>query len=258
MRMGEPGRGRSERRPEASSGAPHIKLDLTEQSGAATGSAMAHVLARPDSIRQRAQNAATISSALAAAVAIASIGLLTETEAEDFRFWTKAAVVLALVLWAAAVWRYIHVVTLGPERDTPPNATYRDIVEAYEDYSDHLRRNLRRASHVAGAALFATVVAVSMEIIERTSSKERGRELVLAPDTMAALAMACRWTDWSAGDDRRVRVSVSSDELGKEVIELVVRRRVVVPKDARRRCGAPTPEIRLPRDGVLLAGDVRR
>jgi hypothetical protein len=126
--------------------APHIKIDESPDStAAATGTAVAHVLARPDSIRQRALNAATISSAVIAALAVASVTQIAGAETESWRPWTLAAVVVAPALWIVTVAAFVRVVTLGPSREVEGSG-YQALVDAYEEYSNSLRRLLRVAA----------------------------------------------------------------------------------------------------------------
>src|SRR5688572_6056108 len=76
---------------------PNVKLKLGEaETSEITAAVMAHILSRPDSIRQRAQNAATISGALAVALVVASVTGLTD-ESESFGAVTQGLVFGAIV-----------------------------------------------------------------------------------------------------------------------------------------------------------------
>jgi hypothetical protein len=109
---------------------PRIQLDFTgkDATAAATGAAVAHVLSRPDSIRQRAQGAATISSAFAAALVIAVLGHFT-SGAETWNDSTVVLVFLATVLWAVTAGMFVYAVAFIAPATSPV-----DLDKLVEDY----------------------------------------------------------------------------------------------------------------------------
>lgn len=237
---------------------PHVEIDTSQESTAsATGSAVAHVLARPDSIRQRAQNAATTSSAVAAALLVAAVVQLTRDEYESWRWWTMASVAFALISWIVSVGLFVHVVTHG-RSPRPQDRTYQALVEAYEDHSANLRSRLRRAAIASGVALVVTAIAVMFQVAERTYTRERDRQIVLTAAGVSAVARLCGWRVGESRADPRVNVRVSTDELAKTIVKLNVVSRPSEPTFGAEveDCQAPTSEMRLPRGSILATNDV--
>ena len=182
---------------DTSQGDPHVELDSRrDASAAATGAALAHVLARPDTIRQRAQNAATISSAVAAALVIAAVARVGSETAEDWERQTLGLLGLALFAWVLSVAGFVIVVTRG-ERDKKPKdrslSRYQNLVNSYERYSNMLRRRLQKAAVLSGAALLLTVGAIVAEVLEEVHSPERDRRLVLTQRAATTVAALCAW-----------------------------------------------------------------
>lgn len=236
--------------------APHIPLESSrEATAAATGAAVAHVLARPDSIRHRAQNAATISSAVAAALAVASVTQITGSGGESWRPWTVVVAVLALVLWVFAVWKFVRVVTLGT-RGKPEGPGYQALVNAYESYSNDLRDGLKKAAKWSAVALAVTAVAIVSEVIERTSVGNRERQLVLTQTGVSAVALLCNWREGTGTADSPINVRVSSDELLQQVVEVEVVSRP--PPALEETCDGQTRDVRIPRSVILAAADSDR
>jgi hypothetical protein len=237
---------------------PHIHIDSTAESKAnATAAAMAHVLARPDSIRQRAQNAATISSAVAAALVVAGVVQLARDQNESWRWWTIALVSVALISWVVAVWMFVRVVTHG-QADPPRDRSYQALVDAYENHSIRLRRRLRRAAAASGVALVVTAIAVMVEVGERTYTRERERQAMLTEGGVSAVAALCGWELAASRADPRVNIRVSSDELSKAIVEVDVLSRPLRTGSRQQveNCMAPTPEMRLARTTIVAVNDV--
>lgn len=245
---------------------PHIEIDKTpESTAAATGAAVAHVLARPDSIRQRAQNAAAISSAVIAALAVASITQIAGSGTESWEPATVVLVLLALSLWIVTIAAFVRVVTHGT-REKLEDSSYQGLIKEYEAYSNRLRGRLRTAAGYSAVALVVTAFAVGFEVFERNYERHRERQLVLTPSGMSAVASLCGWRGSPDDADNRVNVRVSSDELSNQIVELSVLSRPAQASDARpnraldqelhEKCAAPTPELRLPRAAILAAGDL--
>jgi hypothetical protein len=118
---------------------------------AATGAAMAHVLSRPDSIRQRAQHAATISSAFAAALVIAALGHLTGAD-ESWARSTEILVFAAVLTWAVTAAMFIYAVAFIA-KDQTSSTDLQTLVNAYENYADRVRQRMRWAAGVSAFAL---------------------------------------------------------------------------------------------------------
>ena len=234
---------------------PHVVLDRSAESkAAATQAALAHVLARPDSIRQRAQNAATISSAVAVAVVVAAVTQLGNQE-ETWRPWTIALVLTALVLWTITVWRFVHVVTFGTSKH-PRQPSYQALVNSYERYSEELRRRLRAAAWFSAAALAVTAAAVVSEVLERAYAQGRERQLVLSSSGMTAVASLCGWERRDGDGTRRINARVSSDELSQRMVELDVLSRPVPPGTDLEQTCREAREMRLPRGAIRAAADL--
>jgi hypothetical protein len=177
---------------------PRIKLVLDhedkhkESIAAATGAAMAHVLSRPDSIRQRAQHAATIASAFAAALVIAAVAQLSGGD-ESWRDETKYLVFSAMFLWAVTAAMFVYAVAFVAG-DRTKEYDLQNLVEAYETYADRVRLRMRWAAAVSAVALIVTVVAVVAETAELMSSTDRSMRLVLTASGASDVAAIC-WPD---------------------------------------------------------------
>jgi len=125
---------------------------------AAMGAAVAHILERPDSIRQRAQTAAAIASPVIAALVIAAITGLLREETEACNTLTIALVVIATVAWVISVVFFVYVVAFA--RGKPG---YPTLLTASEKYANTLRKRLRIAAVSSTVARFLAVVAVGVE-----------------------------------------------------------------------------------------------
>lgn len=206
-----------------------LKLADEEARGAATGAVMAHVLSRPDSIRQRAQAAATISGALGVALVVAAVTGLTD-EGESFKDWTVRLVCGGIVLFAISTWLSVYAVVFPHRRSGLRD--YRQLVKDYEDYADEVRQKMRWAATATVGALVLTAGAVVAEIAERVAREDSKRmALVLSPQAMSAVEKLCsdsrKMADHRKGapQDRKMERLVTADlpedrPLGKDIVEL--------------------------------------
>jgi hypothetical protein len=271
----------------------HIEIDETDAQSraAATGAAVAHVLGRPDTIRQRAQNAATISSAVAAALVIAAVAQLAKDNTETWEPWTVALVVMALGAWVLSVVMFLRVVTHGVRdeekqenklwkslkralrrgRSTDSNSatglhggsisdgqkpSYQELINCYENHSHRLRFRLRRAAWASLGALTLTVAAIAAEVGEEYHSPKHTRQLVLTQSGASAVARVCGWTSAIVPGDTRIIVKVATRELSNQMVLVSV-----LSRPGRRReseCNARTDRIRLPRSAILASSDLER
>lgn len=191
---------------DGSDGWPHVVLGLSpnESNQETMAAALAHVLSRPDSIRQRAQNAATISSAVAAALVIAALGQLAGDE--SFGRYTKTLVIIAIVLWAASAAMFVHAVAFGDkpnargaaDRNAHPQADYQALVNNYETYADGVRRRMRSAAVCSAIALLLTAAAVLLAVVDLTASDEKPMRLTLSPAGTSTVLALCEWSDMKA------------------------------------------------------------
>lgn len=236
---------------------PRVKLELDEVQAvaAATGSAIAHILSRPDSIRQRAQYAATISSAFAAALVIAALGHLTGG-GESYESLTISLVFLATVLWAITAAMFVWAVAFVAK---PPAETkdLGQLVEAYGDYADDVRRQMRLAATASALALVVTVAALFAELAEQlTSSTTR---VLLAPDAVTDVVALC---DWEARPPlQHVEGEFPSGELNREIVSMKEAVGQFEPERAgeeptRMRC-TPAKTVRIPRSAIRAAVDLK-
>lgn len=196
-----------------------------------TAAALAHVLSRPDSIRQRAQNAATISSAVAAALLITALGRIT-AEKDLLNVVTTIVFVGAIFLWALSVALFVHAVAFVDKPTTPrgesdsttsaektPPAGYQLLVDKYEDYADEVRDNMRRAAIASAVAIALTVGAMGTALVDAHSSDDKTMSLALSPDGNAAVRSLCGWSNISA-PLTHVDGDLSADELGDVVLQV--------------------------------------
>jgi hypothetical protein len=236
---------------------PYVTLDLSdpESRAAATGAAMAHVLSRPDSIRQRAQNAATISSAVAAALVIAALGHVAGGE-ESYGTITICLVVAAILLWAVSVAMFVYAVAFV-DRHRPKPEDYQDLVAAYEPYADRVRQKMRRAAGVSATALIFTVLGVSFALGERIGSDTPMR-LSLSSNGLSAVVTLCEWSAIKT-PLTHIDATLRAEELSHSVVQVkdVIGHFKPSPNGRRpksRRCTC-TKTVRLPRSSVRGAID---
>ena len=118
---------------------PTIEFDRREDSvAAAMGAAVAHILERPDSIRQRAQTAAAIASAVIAALVGAAITGLLREETEAWNTRTIVLVVLATVAWVVSVVFFVLVVVFAQGK--PTGEPYPKFLRQFQEYANTLRK----------------------------------------------------------------------------------------------------------------------
>lgn len=223
---------------------PHVKLDPQALTAEATAAALAHVLSRPDSIRQRAQNAATISSAVAAALVIAAVGQLAGDAPLEFH--TIVLVVSAIALWTASAAWFIYAVAFGdkPKPDGPvrenapararavpaaptdtasaaakeePQAFYQPLVNRYETYANKVRSKMRWAARCSAVALLLTVVAVGSAIYDLKASDEPMRLTLSRAGTSTVVAL-CEWSRW--GTLTHIEGRLPADAVGDAVVRV--------------------------------------
>ena len=226
---------------------PRIFIPDNDPQGPATEAVVTHVLARPDSIRQRAQSAAGIATAVAAALALAVAGQLLGNNEEDWRDETIVAVVAALVGWLVTVWSYVHVVTLGQRKPGPNEGDVHDLIHLYEVYSNQLRTWLRRAALCSALALPATAIAVTLVVSERLHDDVDTRSLVLNARGSAAVAALCHWMVPPYAQPHVVEAELAANDLSKQMVEA----RITAGRGTGK-CRGGNLMVRLPR-GVILA-----
>lgn len=212
---------------------PHVTLELGPDAinAEVTAAALAHVLSRPDSIRQRAQNAATISSAVAAALLIAALGRIT-ADKDLLNVATIVFVGAAIFLWALSVALFVHAVAFVDKPTTPwgesdsttsaektPPAGYQLLVNTYEVYANEVRDNMRRAATASGLAIGLTVLAMGIAFVDTQSSDDKTMSLALSPEGASAVRMLCGWSNFSA-PLTHVEGDLSADELGDVVLRV--------------------------------------
>lgn len=201
-------------------------LDTEKDSTAeATGAVVAHVLSRPDSIRQRAQAAATISGALGVALVVGAITVLTK-EGESFQPGTIVAVCAGIGGFALSVWLSVYAVVFPhdirrQEATTAPisgGSRYQPLIKGYERYADEVRQKMRLAAAATAFALVATTAAVVLEIIERTDSKLM--TLVVRPEAMPSVRSLCLQDGRpiGGGDAAQITGELREDQLGKDIV----------------------------------------
>jgi hypothetical protein len=199
---------------------PQVRLDQQPGRSEVTAEIIAHVLSRPDSIRQRAQNAATISGALAAALVVAAVSGLTD--GSGFVTWlTTVLVCLAILFFALSAVLSVYAVAFPHEYqpgDLADADHYQQLVEDYENYADEVRQKMRRAAAAAFVAVSLTAVALVIEIAARVAADDtQAVTVLLSPGAAAAVEELC------AGDDAlsaRIVAQAPPGELVKPVVEL--------------------------------------
>jgi hypothetical protein len=133
---------------------------------------LAHYLSRPDVIRQRAQHAAAIAGAAAAAL-VAAGGI-----AELYRYPKpiEGLLVLAILAWICTVAAYMHVVArhVDPVAPLTPTGELRaDLLRRFEQNAADVRASLRLAQRVGQGALALTFLAIASMISRHRSSSSK-------------------------------------------------------------------------------------
>ena len=244
---------------------PHVTLDGIEKDdarAAAAGAALAHVLSRPDSIRQRAQNAATISSAVAAALVIAGVSQLAGGKLSPLSPG-GVALLIALGLWAIGVGMFVYAVAFIDKDQERPEG-YQALVKSYETYADKVRKQTKRAAMVSGIALFATVVAMVVESFELKPS-EPEMHILLTEDGAADVEAVCS-SDKPPSDKPPpdpIPNLLVGDVAASDLSEPLVQVKNVKPTTTKKPAGAqarPTVcddaegiDVRVPRSAIRAA-----
>ena len=234
---------------------PQVRLEREPGRSEVTAAIMAHVLSRPDSIRQRAQNAATISGALAAALVVAAVSGLTD--GSGFVTWlTTTLVCLAILFFALSAVLSVYAVAF-PHAYEPGDLAeeddhYQQLVEDYENYADEVRQKMRRAAAAAFVAVSLTAVALVVEIGARVAAEDtQAVTVLLSPGASAAVEELC------PGDDElsaRIEAQAPPGELVKPVVELTaVTAELASPGEGQPSRLACEGTITLPRAAIRAA-----
>jgi hypothetical protein len=237
---------------------PHVVLDDTravepiEDEGvkaAAVGAALAHVLSRPDSIRQRAQNAATISSAVAAALVIAGLSQLAGGKLSVDRPG-GIALLIAVVLWVVSVGMSVYAVTFIDKGGTP-NRGFQPLVDSYEEYAVKIRAKTRVAATFAGFALVATAAAMFIEMLELKSPPDQKMQILLTDDGAVGVRAIC---SRESSDSIRLEGLVATTDLRRPLVH--IKDVKLVPKAAGKKPQAPAKcvvdgvDVEVPRSAI--------
>jgi hypothetical protein len=201
---------------------------------------LSHYLSRPDVIRQRAQHAAAIAGAAAAAL-VAAGGI-----AELYRYpaWIETLLIAAIVAWLATVAAYMHVVGGHVEPVDPFGAdgslaSDPCLLDRVEENAAAVRGSLQTAQRFGQLALALTLIAfVTAAWYAEAQDESVLTDLVVTDEVASAVGTVC-------GDDSELRsfpAEVRLDDLKAAFIEIRV-----------REPGCGVGEIRIPTDGILAA-----
>jgi hypothetical protein len=249
---------------------PDIEFDTSGDSvAAAMGAAVAHILERPDSIRQRAQIAATIASAVVAALVVAAIAGLSREQNEAWNPTTIVLVGLATLAWIVTVVLFVSVVVFAQRK--PAGKSYPAFVTDFQNYAQTLRKRLRRAAWSSTIALVLAVAAVAAEVYELQTSRPRERLLVLSPTATIAVGRLCGHA-LLAGEVRRGRWSVlgkvGTAALSRPLVAVEVTavvdtqrsegRKPCVDRAVRLVGNERVITVRLPKGAILASAEVQQ
>jgi len=230
-------------------------VDEPESVPEATGAIIAHILSRPDSIRQRAQNAATISGALAVALVVAAVTGLAD-EGASFKPWTSWLVYGAIVAFGISTLLSVYAVVFPHPSSGDKN--YTELVKQYEDYADEVRQKMRWAATATVVAVVLTAGAVIAEVDQRTSADVESMNVVLTPEAMSAVEELC---EWGRTMTRQIKGHLRKDELAKDVVE-IENVSYTPDKDGKppagSACSTCTGTVRLSRRSIRAAKDASR
>jgi len=248
---------------------PNIKFDESPASvAAAMGAAVAHILERPDSIRQRGQTAAAIASAVIAALVIAAITALLREQTEAWNTLTIVLVVLATVAWVVSVVFFVLVVVFAQGK--PTGQQYPEFLTDFQAYANTLRKRLRVAAVSSTVALILAVAAVGGEVWELQTSRLRERLLVLSPAATTAVGQLCGHA-LPADEVRRgkwtIHGKVGTTALSRPLVAVEVMWIVDADRsEPRKPCNPPAPRlvrreggttVRLPKDAIRASAEVQ-
>jgi hypothetical protein len=200
-------------------------------------------LGRSDIIRQRAQFAATIAGAAAAAVATA--GGVTDLHLRAG--WVQGLVGLSVLGWLVTVAAYMHTVAgyVDPSEavsraDGGESRIDLDLLfNEYTEKSRTVRKRLKWAQYVSVVALVLTAGALlAIAVSEEQGDDPVNAEVTVSEEVAPAVGSACSGKDSIAEFDARVRLADLSDP-------------VVLLDIDDPECGDATVEMRVRADSIL-------
>ena len=201
---------------------PKWANDLLQGMPEVAESVTTHVLSRPDGVRQRALNAATIAGA-AATLLGAFVGLAGLSERS---VPVQAVVGVALAAWLFSVFVFLRAIAYSHESNVQP-PTVDEMLRKFTEYSEEVRARVKLGIFVAGVAIIFTIA--SLFLLAWTSIGEHERRepfyVWLAPPAGAAIAKACPRSTQRIGDARvglRIRAKVREIDLAKAIVVLAL------------------------------------
>ena len=225
-------------KPDAKSDEPAVELsrDVDVQDQPAVLEAWTtHVLDRPELIRARAVNGATICAAVA--TALAAFGGLKGLSGRPVE--VQFAVVAAVITWLGSVWLYSCAIVYSHSRkhpNEPAAKTVNQLVKRFDNYAGEMRTRVRRGHIATGVAFALTAVAVSGLGAERAAQQSRSVHVTLAAPAARAVVHQCDWSKRRARLEAKVRIT----DLQRRVIPLDI-----------ERCAGRTRRIWLPAASIV-------
>jgi preprotein translocase subunit SecG len=237
---------------------PEVVLPPGPATDEVTAAVVAHVLSRPDSIRQRAQNAATISGALAAGHVVAAVSGVTN-DSRSVDTLTKVLVALAIFFFALSAALSVYAVAFAhkyrrddEQKDAVQQHPYQQLVKQYEIYADEVRQKMRWAAAASWFALALTAAALGVELGGGVPSGNKHiMSVVLSADGLRAVDKLCP----GKGEPlARIHGNAPADELREAMVELAgVRLDIVRSGDAQPPPRVCIGTITVTRSAILAA-----
>jgi hypothetical protein len=180
---------------------------------------ISHILDRPDGIRQRALNAATIAGAAAAVLAaFGGLGGLSQRHVA-----VQVLVGTALCMWLASVLLYVRVIAYSHRNSVKP-LNLDAMLETFTKYAIQVRARVKLGTNVACFAVLltaASVIAFAVDTIHASGRENKREHLVVAAPTALALATLCNWSVPAKPDGaQQIVATVRESDLAKKVVRV--------------------------------------
>jgi hypothetical protein len=216
--------------------------------GQVSEAVLALQLGRPDVIRQRAQFAATIAGAAAAAVATAG-GL---TDLHLYGWLVQTLVAASVLAWLLTVGGYMHTVAgyvdpSGAVSSSDGGESRIDLDLLFNDYTENakkVRGRLQMAQWFSRLAIALTAAGFVAVVVSEEKRDDRvTATLAVSEEVARAVGSACSKKDSIAEFDAVVRLA----DLSESVVKLDI---------DDPECGEDTVEIRVQGDSILAAKQI--
>ena len=208
-----------------------------QASGEEKAAEIAHFLAKPDSIRQRAQNSAAIAGG--AAAVLAAFGTVSG-RAHDLM--PLIAVATGLVAWLVSMAIYISAIAYSGRGTEKPTSFDVYLDENHEE-AVALRCRVRWGRNVTWFAIFVTTLAVGLVVAWPRIEGKQWVRVALNQRATAAIAARCDWGPSKVG----VVAAIRAVDLAQPVVSLRLE---------AGACRCPRVTVRVRKASILATSSV--